>query len=63
MLLIIIINKKKNVDDLPKHRPYNCTIELMERTQPPFGPIYNLLQDELAMFREYINENFKKGFI
>jgi hypothetical protein len=31
--------------------------------QPPFEPIYNLSQDELATFFEYINEIFKKKFI
>ncbi len=33
--------KKKNADTLPKHRPYDCTINLVEEVQPPFGPIYN----------------------
>jgi hypothetical protein len=63
MFLIIIINKKKNVDTLPKHRPYDCTIELVERAQPPFRPIYNLLQNILATLHEYIDENLKKRFI
>jgi len=35
----------------------------VEGTQPPFGPIYNLSQDELAMFHEYLDENLDKGFI
>jgi hypothetical protein len=34
--------KEKNVDTLPKHQPYDCTIDFMEEAQPPFGPIYNL---------------------
>jgi hypothetical protein len=55
--------EKKNVDTLPKHRPYDCTIDLVEGTQLPFRPIYNLSQDELTVLREYINENFKKRFI
>jgi hypothetical protein len=38
-------------------------IDLEEGAQPPFGPIYNLSQDEIATLRKYIDENLKKGFI
>jgi hypothetical protein len=55
--------KKRNASTLPKHRPYDYTIDLVERTQPPFGPIYTLSQDELATPCEYLNENFEKRFI
>jgi hypothetical protein len=33
--------EKKNVDRLPKHRPYDCLIDL-RGVSPPFGPIYGL---------------------
>jgi hypothetical protein len=46
------------VNTVPKHWPYNYTIDLVERTQPPFGRIYNLSQSEFATFCEYL-----KGFI
>jgi len=55
--------EKKNANTLPKHRPYDYTIDLMEGMQPPFGPIYNLSQDELVTPCEYLNENLKKRFI
>ncbi len=55
--------EKKNVDTLSKHRPYSCTIDLEEETQPQFRPIHNLSQDELAAFCKYIHENLEKGFI
>ncbi len=55
--------RRKNVDTLPKHQPYDCAIDLMKGAQLPFGPIYNLSQDELAMLCEYINENLEMGFI
>jgi len=55
--------EKKNADTLPKHQPYDYTIDLEEDAQPLFGPIYNLSQDEFAIFRECINKNFKKRFI
>jgi hypothetical protein len=35
---------KRNVDTLPKHRPYECAIDLVKVPQPPFEPIYNLSQ-------------------
>ena len=55
--------EKKNADILPQHRPYDCGIDLQEGTQPPFGPIYSLSQNELAALREYIDENLAKNFI
>jgi hypothetical protein len=55
--------KKKNVDILPKHRPYDCVIDLQDGAQPPFGPIYNLSQNELSALKDYIEENLAKNFI
>ncbi len=40
--------EKKNVDTLLEHRPYDYMIDLEKGAQPPFGPIYNLSQDELV---------------
>ena len=54
--------KKKNADMLPQHRSYDCGIDLQEGTQPPFGPIYSLSQNELALLREYLDENLVKNF-
>jgi hypothetical protein len=55
--------EKKNADVLPEHRPYDCAIDLQDGAQPPFGPIYNLSQNELTTLREYIDENLAKNFI
>ncbi len=55
--------EKKNVDTLLEHWPYDYTIDLEEGVQPLFGTIYNLSQDKLVIFHEYINENIEKGFI
>jgi hypothetical protein len=55
--------KKKNVDTLPKHRPYDYTTNLEEGAQPPFMSIYNLSHYEIPTFCEYIDENLEKGFI
>ena len=55
--------EKKNVDMLPQHRPYDCGIDLQEGTQPPFGPIYSLSQNELTALWDYLDENLSKNFI
>jgi len=36
---------------------------LEKGTQPPFGPIYNLLQNELVALKQYIEKNLAKNFI
>ena len=55
--------EKKNADILPEHRPYDCSIDLQDGAQPPFGPIYNLSQNELSALREYLDKNLAKNFI
>ncbi|CAG8613515.1 13487_t:CDS:2 [Cetraspora pellucida] len=45
---------KKEADKLPKNQTYNCSIELLPRTQPPWGPIYELSKQELETLRGYI---------
>jgi hypothetical protein len=40
--------EKKNPNTLLEHQPYDCAIDLEEGAQPPFGSIYNLLEDELS---------------
>ena len=54
---------KKNANILPQHQPYDCAIELQKGAQPPFGPIYNLSQNELTELRKYIDKNLSKNFI
>jgi hypothetical protein len=36
---------------------------LQSGAQPPFGPIYNLSQNELSELKDYIEENLAKNFI
>jgi hypothetical protein len=57
------VYERMNANTLPEHQPYDCTIDLEKGVQPPFGPIYNLPQDELPALYEYIDENLEKGFI
>jgi hypothetical protein len=55
--------EKKNVDMLSQHYLYDCVIDLQVGTQPLFGSIYNLFQNELPVHREYLNENLTKNII
>ena len=41
------IMRKEATDVLPKHRPYNCKIDLKEGSVAPWGPIYPLSETEL----------------
>lgn len=54
---------KQKADQLPPHRPFDHTIPLEEGKSPPWGPIYSLSEKELAVLRDYLDENLKKGFI
>jgi hypothetical protein len=42
---------------------YDCPIDLELGKEPPFGPIYNLSQVELAALCGYIDEYLAKKFI
>ncbi len=55
--------EKINVDQLPAHSPYDCSIDLEEGHSPPFGPIYGLSEPELQALRDYLTENLAKGFV
>ena len=57
------IFKKRNVDQLPADRPYDCPIELQAGDHPPFGPMYGLSEPELDALRTYLAENLAKAFI
>jgi hypothetical protein len=52
-----------NAEKLPPHRNIDLSIDLQPGKEPPYGPIYPLSQAELAVLREYLEENLKKGFI
>ncbi len=50
--------------ELPENNGMNKhTIELIERKQPPYGPIYALSPVELEMLKTYIKIHLKTGFI
>lgn len=58
-----VVFSKKNANTLPKHRPYDCLVDLEEDTTPPFCPIYGLAELKLKALREYLDKHLSKGFI
>jgi hypothetical protein len=48
---------------LIEHQWYDYVTNFEDIAWPPLGPIYNLFQDELMVFQEYIDEIFEKGLI
>ena len=51
-----IFNKEK-AELLPDYSLYKLVIELIKNKQPPFSLLYNLLEAELKVLREYLNKN------
>ena len=51
-------------EELPPHRPgFDCEIELLPGTTPPFGPVYSLSPTEDKAAAEYFERNLKKHYI
>ncbi len=58
-----IFKKETGIKALLKHSLQDHEIPLEEGKEPPFSHIYQILEANLRILREYINENLKKGFI
>ncbi|XP_077137060.1 uncharacterized protein LOC143794136 [Ranitomeya variabilis] len=54
---------KREAENLPPHRSYDCPVELLPGRSPPRGRIYPLSAAETKSMSEYIQENLAKGFI
>jgi hypothetical protein len=54
---------KTKASHLSEHRSYDCPIDLLLNTMPPFGPIYGLSPVELETLRSYIKENLASGYL
>jgi len=54
---------KKAADALPKHRPYDCKIDLKEGETAAWRPIYPLSETELQTLREWLKEMLGTGKI
>ena len=60
---LIEVFSKQKADTLPKHRPYDLKINLIDDATPPLSPIYSLSEAEQLALREFLAENLSKGFI
>lgn len=36
---------------------------MKQNSETPFGPFYDISEDELLVLREYLEDNLSKGFI
>jgi len=54
---------KEAADALPKHRPYDCKIDLQKGSTAPWEPIYPLSEAELQTLREWLKEMERTGKI
>jgi hypothetical protein len=50
-------------ESMPNHGPQDLAIELLDGKQPPWGPIYNLSEKELATLRDYLETQLRRGWI
>jgi len=57
------IMSKEAAHALPKHRPYDCKIDIKEGSPAPWGPIYPLSEIELQTLREWLKEMERTGKI
>jgi hypothetical protein len=53
----------READKLPPYRACDYKIELLPGKLLPAGPLYNISEDELLVFRKFLDENLAKGFI
>ena len=51
------------VSILPLYKSTNYSIKIIEGKEPLYRPLYNLLESELRVLREYIKENLTSGRI
>jgi len=54
---------KEAADALPKHRPYDCKIDLEEGSTVPWEPSYPLSEIELQTLREWLKDMEQTGKI
>ncbi|KAJ1299547.1 hypothetical protein OPQ81_007341 [Rhizoctonia solani] len=48
---------------LPKHRPYDCDMDLEEGKEVPYGPIYSMTPLETNALMEYLDSELAAGKI
>lgn len=51
----------ENASMLPAHGKLDHAIDVTPNSDPPYRPLYNLSQNELAVLRGYLEESTNKG--
>ncbi len=54
---------KSKASQLPPHRPWDCTIDLLPNVMPPKSKVYPLSRHESKAMEDYIEEALNLGFI
>ncbi|KAK3545878.1 hypothetical protein QTP70_016572 [Hemibagrus guttatus] len=54
---------KTKATQLPPHRPWECTIDLLPNAMPPKSKVYPLSRPETQAMEDYIEEALSSGFI
>ncbi|KAK3511603.1 hypothetical protein QTP70_011262 [Hemibagrus guttatus] len=54
---------KTKATQLPPHRPWDCTIDLLPNAMPPKSKVYPLSRPETQAMEDYIEEALSSGFI
>ena len=60
---MIEVFSKKNATKLPPHRPYDCSIDILQGATLPKSQVYPLTQEEEKAMEEQIDEALVQGFI
>jgi len=54
---------KVKADILPEHRKYDCKIDLLPGTTPPWGRLFPLSEPETKILKEWLDDMLAKGFV
>ena len=58
-----MFRERQGIKALPKHRPWDHEIKLVEGKEPPFLPLYRMSDVQLRTLKEYTNKYLEKGYI
>jgi hypothetical protein len=59
----LLLFEPEQSEKLPEHRSYDHAINLVQGTEPKWGPVYRLSQEEFQALKEYIAKMLKEGKI
>jgi hypothetical protein len=50
----VFLKDKANI--LTEHSPHDYIIDIIEGKEPPYSPLYNILEKELTILYKYLNK-------